>query len=173
MAAAFRISGELNHTALTATFNMIFQRHEVLRTTFHRVEGQPVQTIRAHRPHAVPVEDLSALPELNREAKVRECAMAEGQRVFDLTRGPLLYLRMLRLGRTEHVLLLTMHHIIADGWSLGVLQREIATLYKIHCGRPSAPLPELPIQYADFAAYSTEFCHLIRRKVGSWPLCVM
>ncbi len=157
MTAVFRIRGDLNHAALTATFNAMCQRHEVLRTTFHLVQGQPVQMIGAHRPFTVSVEDLRVFPDAEHETRVRELAVAEGQRVFDLTRWPLLRVRILRLSDTEHVLLQTMHHIVADGWSLGVLQREIATLYASYCGRPAAQLPELPIQYADFAQLQREW----------------
>ncbi len=148
----------------------MFQRHEVLRTTFHLVQGQPVQMIGAHRPLTVPVENLSALPKPERETNVRELAMAEGQRVFDLTRGPLLRVRILQLSHTEYVLLLTMRHIIADGWSLGVLQREIAALYQSYCGWPSSPLPELPIQYADFAQWQREWLHgpVIDAQLDYW-----
>ncbi len=96
--------------------------------------------------------------------------MAEGHLVFDLTRGPLLSLCILQLSRAESVLLLTMHHIVADGWSLGVLQRELATLYKLHCGRPSAPPPELPVQYADFAQWQREALRgsILETQLGYW-----
>ena len=156
MTAAFRIRGDVHHAALTAAFNRIVERHEVLRTTFHSAQGQPRQTIRAHRPFSLPVEDLSALPATQREDRVRQLAIAEGQRVFDLALDRFLAVRLLRLEHAHHVLLATLHHIVADGWSLGVLQREIAALYAFYCGHPSPPLPDLPIQYAEFAQWQRE-----------------
>ena len=170
MTAAFRVRGDVNHAALTAAFNQVFERHEVLRTTFHRIQGQPMQTVRAHRPFSLPVEDLSELPATQREARVRQLAIDEGQRVFDLTHGGFLAVRLLRLERAYHVLLLTLHHIVADGWSLGVLQRELASLYASYCGQPSPPLPELPIQYADFAQWERDALRgaALESQLGYW-----
>ena len=170
MTAAFRVRGEVNHAALTAAFNRIFERHEVLRTTFHQFQGQPMQTIRAHRPFSLTVEDLSELSAEQREARVRQLAIDEGQRVFNLTHGSFLAVRLLRLERTHHVLLLTLHHIVADGWSLGVLQRELASLYASYCGQPSPPLPDLPIQYVDFAQWERDALRgaALESQLGYW-----
>ncbi|MEO5730391.1 MAG: amino acid adenylation domain-containing protein, partial [Byssovorax sp.] len=154
MPAALRLRGALDEAALAHVFGEVVRRHEVLRTTFAEHEGRPVQVI--HPPGAawaLPRVDLSLLPEASREAAARQRAVAEAGLPFDLTTGPLLRTTLLRLAVDEHVLLVTMHHIVSDGWSIGVLVHEVAALYRAyHDGRPS-PLPELAIQYADFAAW--------------------
>ena len=127
------------------------QRHEILRTTFPAEDGRPVQAIAPAVPWTLPVVDLQELPEHEREVQVRALAHEEAQRPFDLAQGPLLRATLLRLAAEEHVLLLTLHHIISDGWSQGVFWRELGVLYEAFAtGKPS-PLPELGIQYADFA----------------------
>ena len=126
-------------------------RHEVLRTTFAEADGAPVQVIAPPRAVELPVVDLAALADAEREAEALRLAREEAQRPFDLARGPLLRATLLRLAEDEHVLLLIMHHIVSDGWSMGVLFRELAALYEaFRAGEPS-PLPELPVQYADYA----------------------
>ena len=97
------------------------------------------------------------MPESEREAEVGRLAIEEAQRPFDLARGPLLRVTLLRLGEEEHVGLLTMHHIVSDGWSTGILIREMAVLYEAFSGGRSSPLPELPIQYADFAHWQRQW----------------
>jgi len=127
--AAVRLRGSLNVAALRRGLAEIVRRHEVLRTTFATVEGRPVQVIAPARPVFLPVVDLRELSEAGREAKARELAVEEARRPFDLARGPLLRTILLRLGEAEHVLLLTMHHIVTDDWSIGVFWRELAGLY--------------------------------------------
>ncbi len=154
-AAAVRLSGNLDIAALEQSFNRVVERHESLRTCFPVVEGQPVQKIQPASPLPLP---LVALPDGLREddSAVRQKMLIEAQEPFDLVRGPLLRVLLLRLGEAEHLLLVTMHHIISDGWSVGIFIQELGTLYaSIHTGRP-LPLPELPIQYADFAAWQQE-----------------
>ena len=108
-------------------------------------------------PLPLPVVDLAGLPAAAREGEARRVAAAEARRPFDLARGPLLRAALLRLGEREHALLLAMHHIVSDGWSMGVLVRELAALYRgVRRGRPS-PLPELPVQYADFAVWQRQW----------------
>ncbi|HEU4834641.1 MAG TPA: amino acid adenylation domain-containing protein, partial [Pyrinomonadaceae bacterium] len=151
-----RLSGELNVTALEQTLNEIIKRHEVLRTSFAVVDQQPVQVIAPDVSLTLTVQDLTSLPEPEREAETIRLADAEAHQPFDLSCGPLLRVKLLRLDETEHVVLMTMHHIITDGWSLGVLIREVAVLYRAFAQGEPLPLPELPVQYADFAMWQRE-----------------
>ncbi len=156
MPQALRIEGESSPAVLAAILGEVVRRHEVLRTTFHEAAGQPVQRVAAAGPWVQPLVDLAALPEAARAAEVRRLAQEEAERPFDLGRGPLLRAVVLRLAAAEHALLLDMHHIVSDGWSMGVLVREITALYGAAVsGRPS-PLPELAIQYADFAVWQRQ-----------------
>ena len=129
MPYAVRLTGALNVTALEQSFNEIIKRHEALRTTFTTVAGQPVQVIAPTLRLPLPVEDLRALPQAEREATAQRLIRAEALYFFDLENGPLLKVRLLRLSEQEHILLLTMHHIISDGWSWGVLLHELTVLY--------------------------------------------
>jgi hypothetical protein len=154
---ALRLSGSLNISALESSLRALVQRHEVLRTTFEQRLGCPVQVIKAKLPIQIPVIDLSGWQGLACDGLVRECVRLEAQRPFDLSGGPLLRVSLLRLGEEVHVLLLTSHHIVTDGWSMGVLVREMTTLYQAHInGQPSA-LPQLPIQYADYALWQRQW----------------
>ena len=157
MPAALRLLGSLNIAALEQSFNEIARRHEVLRTTFTEVNGQPVQAIAPSLTLRIPVVDLQALPETERDAEVLRLAAKETQLPFDLARGPLLQLTLLKLGLSEHILLLTMHHIVSDAWSNGVFIRELAALYEAFCTGQSSPLPELSIQYADVAHWQRQW----------------
>jgi hypothetical protein len=151
---AMHLSGGLDVEALQRSLNAIVQRHESLRTTFRMLEDQPVQVVAPSLVTPLPVVDLRSLPEMEWEAL--RLANAEMRRPFDLTQGPLLRATLLHLGAEEHLLVLTMHHIVFDGWSRGIFYRELVTLYEaFSTGRPS-PLPELPIQYADFALWQRE-----------------
>jgi amino acid adenylation domain-containing protein len=149
--AAVRLKGPLNMAALKQSLDEIVKRHEALRTTFAIVDGRPVQVIAPHLTLALPIVDLRGLPEFERESEVQRLATSEAQRPFDLAEGPLVRTTVLRLGEDEHVGLLTMHHIVTDGWSTGILIREMAVLYDAFCSGRPASLPELPVQYADFA----------------------
>ncbi|WP_447980434.1 amino acid adenylation domain-containing protein [Candidatus Nitrospira bockiana] len=151
--AALRVTGPLDPSALERSFNGLVARHDVLRTTFAIQEGEPVQVIAPEQEVRLFRVDLSLLPEVEREAAARRLAREEGQRPFDLTNGPLLRAGVLRLGELDHVLLVTLHHSIADGWSMNVLIHDVATLYTSDlAGRPVS-LPALPIQYADYAQW--------------------
>jgi amino acid adenylation domain-containing protein/FkbM family methyltransferase len=154
---AIRLSGSLNVTALRQTLDEIVRRHENLRTTFDMVDGQPIQVIKPAEPVDMPVTDLSHLPSDERESKVRQLATDEALTPFDLSTGPLLRVSLLRLSPDEHVALLTMHHIISDGWSFGVFIREIAALYGSFLNNQTMPLTDLPIQYADYAVWQREW----------------
>ncbi|HEX8161810.1 MAG TPA: amino acid adenylation domain-containing protein [Pyrinomonadaceae bacterium] len=156
MPAALRLAGRLDADALERALSEIVRRHEVLRTTFEVVGGEPAQIVHPARPHALPVVDLRDQPRADAEAELRRLAREEGRRPFDLRRGPLLRTALVRLGEDDHALLVTMHHIVSDGWSLGVMVEELKALYEAFVeGRPS-PLPELEIQYADFAAWQRD-----------------
>jgi amino acid adenylation domain-containing protein len=150
-------SGPLNLLALERSLNELIRRHESLRTTFHSIDGEPVQVIEEAQPRKIEVIDLSGLPEAEREAESQRMAHDEAERPFDLTRGPLFRFRLVKLEEQEHLLLLTMHHIISDGWSLGVLGRELSALYQAFSANQSSPLEELTIQYADFAVWQRQW----------------
>jgi amino acid adenylation domain-containing protein len=153
---ALRMTGKLNVPLLHQTFNEVVRRHEALRTTFEIVAGEPVQIVSSEIKLSPSLIDLQALPESGRERQVSKLSSAELRRPFDLTRGPLLRVVVLRVSEQEHAILFTTHHIISDGWSLDVLVREIIDLYLAFAeGRPS-PLAELPFQYADFAIWQRQ-----------------
>ncbi|MFP2932958.1 non-ribosomal peptide synthetase, partial [Pyxidicoccus sp. 3LG] len=150
---ALRLSGALDPSALQRAFDELVRRHESLRTTFQAEGGEPRQVIHPATPRQLPVMDLGALPPEQHQAEVMRLATEDALRPFDMASGPLLRVLLLKLEPTEHVLLLNMHHVISDGWSMGVLVREVSTLYEtFRQGRPS-PLPELSVQYADFAVW--------------------
>jgi amino acid adenylation domain-containing protein len=153
MPAAVRLSGRLEPVVLGEALNEVVRRHEVLRTSFVNVDGKPVQLIAPSLDLPFAVVDLSSLPATEREREVLRLVREEAQRPFKLNTGPLLRAGLLRLGDDEHVLLVTMHHIISDGWSLRVLVKEVATLYEAFAAGQSSPLPELAIQYADYAVW--------------------
>jgi amino acid adenylation domain-containing protein/thioester reductase-like protein len=153
---AVRLVGVLDVAALAASLNEIVQRHEILRTTFAIANGQPVQVIAPTLAVTLPVIDLQQLPDRERNAEVKRLAIQAADRPFDLTEGALLRVTLLKLGQTEHILLLIMHHIVFDGWSKEVLVRELATLYENFSRGKYFPLPELPIQYADFAHWQRQ-----------------
>ena len=148
-----RLMGPLSLAAFEATLTEIVRRHEILRTTFTIAGGRPVQIVRQPGPLKPELIDLSGLPENKQEAEVSRLATVEAQRPFELTEGPLLRATLLRLSEEEHIALFTMHHIISDALSMAVFNREAAVLYDaFRDGRPS-PLPELEIQYGDYAAW--------------------
>jgi amino acid adenylation domain-containing protein len=150
---AFRLHGQLNPTALEQTFNEIVRRHDALRTTFHASKEGPKQIVSPWTPISLPLTDLSKLTEDEKEAEMKRQQEMHARHNFDLSRGPLMIVSLLRLSEEEHVALITMHHIISDGWSAGVLLQEVTALYEaFHTDRPS-PLGELPIQYSDFARW--------------------
>ncbi|CAA9364638.1 MAG: Polyketide synthase modules and related proteins, partial [uncultured Gemmatimonadetes bacterium] len=156
MPLARHLGGALDPVALERALGEIVRRHESLRTTFRAVDGFPVQVISPFSGFALPVEDLSALGEADRPAAVWRRARDEAARPFDLAAGPVFRAALLRLGVEDHVLLLTMHHIATDGWSMGVLDRELSALYAAYREGGESPLPELPVQYADYAVWQRE-----------------
>jgi amino acid adenylation domain-containing protein len=152
--AAVRLCGRLDRGAFAAALNAVAARHEALRTSFPSQDGKPVQAVAPSLDLAPPEIDLRSLPEDTRDAEARRLAAEEGTAPFDLATGPLVRARLLTLEGQEHLLLLTLHHAISDGWSLGLLVHELAAFYLPEEGRPR--LPELPIQYADYAAWQRQ-----------------
>ncbi|WP_420125381.1 amino acid adenylation domain-containing protein, partial [Longimicrobium sp.] len=150
---ATRLSGPLDAAALERALGEIVRRHEALRTVYAEGEHGPVQVIAPFAGFAMPVEDLAALDYAAREERVRSRAAEDAARPFDLSAGPLLRASLLRLAADEHVLLLCIHHIASDGWSLGVLFRELSALYGAYRQGMDSPLPELALQYADYAVW--------------------
>jgi natural product biosynthesis luciferase-like monooxygenase protein len=150
-----RLKGPLNITALTLTLTEIVRRHEVLRTTFAFKDGQAVQVIQEAQPVELPVVDLST--DAAREQEALRLANEHAQQSFDLAQGPLFLAKLVRLAEDDHVVLITMHHIVSDGWSTGVIAREIAAIYQAYIEHQPSPLPELPLQYADYAVWQREW----------------
>ena len=166
---ALRLTGPLDAVALERTFQEIVRRHEALRTTFTVLDTEPVQVIGAANGR-LDLVDLSGLSPEVREREAQRRIAEEIQRPFDLELGPLFRTSLLRVGEAEHVLLLTVHHIVSDGWSMGVLQHELETLYNAFRLGQSSPLSELPIQYADFAVWQRDWLQgeLLERQIAYW-----
>lgn len=164
------LQGQLNLAALEQSFNEILRRHEALRTNFKTVEGQPVAFISSVTSQLLTVIDLAELPAAQRETKVKELALAEAQQPFNLETDTLLRVKLLSLSEQEYVILLTMHHIVSDGWSTSVLVHELATLYEAFCHGQPSPLPELPIQYIDFAAWQKQWLtgEVLESQLAYW-----
>jgi len=154
---ATHLDGPLHVGALQQSLTEIVRRHETLRTTFPIIEDRPVQLIGAASSVNVPLIDLSGLINGEQEVEVLRQKRDEAQKPFDLMRGPLLRVSLLRVGPQEHVLLLTMHHIISDAWSQGVLLRELSVFYRTFVTDLPLPLKELPIQYADYAVWQRQW----------------
>ena len=154
---AFRLTGRLDTGALDQSLNEVIRRHEALRTTFSVVDDQPVQVVAPSLTLKLEIVDIRDVPEGEREVEVERLTGEEAHRSFDLGRGPLFRASLLKLGEAEHVLLLSMHHIVSDGWSMGVLYSELSQLYEaFHEGKTSS-LPDLPVQYGDFAIWQRQW----------------
>jgi amino acid adenylation domain-containing protein len=165
-----RFTGPLQPAVLERALGEVVRRHEALRTVFLEVGGAPVQRIVPPGRFSLSVDDLAGLHAGERRARMRRIAAEVGGRPYDLAAGPLFRARLLRLGAEEHVLLLALHHIVSDGWSMGVLIRELRALYEAFLrGRPS-PLPELAVQYADWAAWQREQLQgpALERQLAYW-----
>jgi condensation domain-containing protein len=165
-----RLTGPLNIAALEQSFNEIMRRHEILRTTFKTIESQPVQFISPPGHVNLDVVDLSEFDEVTKSSEVARYRKHELQSCFDVVQGPLWRTKLLRLDAQEHLVLFTMHHAISDGWSMIVLTQEMAQLYQAFlAGRPS-PLPELPVQYGDYAVWQREWLRgdVLAAQVGYW-----
>ncbi|HYG64762.1 MAG TPA: amino acid adenylation domain-containing protein, partial [Thermoanaerobaculia bacterium] len=170
VASPLRLRGLLRVEALAGALTGIVRRHQVLRTSFPHTGGRPVQAVAAEWRTGLPVLDLSSLPEEVRQREASHLAGEEARRPFDLAAGPLLRTSLVRLGPAEHVLLLCVHHIVWDGWSEGIFVRELAALYgTLAAGRPGT-LPELPVQYADFACWQRRWMsgEVLERQLAYW-----
>ncbi len=170
IAQAAEVTGHLDVRTVARSFGEIVRRHEALRTTFSETVGQPVQGIVPALDLALPVLDLSTLPTGLRDEESRRLRVEEARRPFDLTRGPLLRTTLVRLEERRHLLLYTIHHIVADGWSLGVLIGELSALYGAFVGGRPSPLPPLPVQYADFAHWQRRLLQgeLLSSQLAYW-----
>ncbi|HEV2472257.1 MAG TPA: condensation domain-containing protein, partial [Chthonomonadales bacterium] len=154
--ASVRLRGALDAQVLQQSLTEIVRRHEALRTTFMEEDGAPRQVISASKSQALPITDLGNLPESERENAARALLLTEAQRPFDLSRGPMLRTSLIKLDSQDHILLVTLHHITADGWSLGLFAAELCALYTAIRSQAASPLPELPVQYADYAVWQRE-----------------
>jgi len=152
-----RLKGELNVDALEETINAIIARHESLRTTFREVDGEPVQIVSNVHQIKLGFTDLKGLPETDREDEARRLAVAEVRRPFDLSRDHPLRAVLVRIDDDDHWLLLTMHHIVSDGWSMGIFTRELSNIYEALVTNQDIGLSELPVQYPDFAEWQREW----------------
>ena len=165
---SLRITGTLNAGALERSLNEVVRRHEILRATFTMIEGEPVQIVAASLHIPVPIVDISGHPDREEEAHRRSAE--EAQTPLNIEKGPLVRARLLRLADEDHVLLLTLHHIIFDGWSRSIFVRELAAFYEGSLAGSAVSLPELPIQYADYAVWQRE--HLqgenLEKQLSFW-----
>ncbi len=163
--AAVWLTGCFRPEVFDRSLTEIVRRHEALRTTFGMDGERPVQVIAPPAPVSTPLIDLSRLPE-----EAHRLAAEEAARPFDLSRGPLMRSALLRLGPEEHVALVTMHHVVSDGWSMGVFLRELTDLYEAFAANQPSPLPELPVQYADFGAWQRAWLAgpVLERQVAYW-----
>ncbi|RTQ90552.1 MULTISPECIES: non-ribosomal peptide synthetase [Stenotrophomonas] len=171
IASATRLQGVLDHTALQAALDRIVARHESLRTHFESVDGQPRQIIAAGGV-GFPLDhhDLSGMAVEEQELAVLAMGSAEAQRRFNLAQGPLVRGQLLRLSEDGHVLLITQHHIVSDGWSLGILMQELGTLYAAFSEGREDPLPPLTLQYADYAVWQRGWLRdgALQRQLDHW-----
>jgi len=169
MPISIRFPGPINSAALERSINEIVRRHETLRTVFKIVDNKPVQIIEPSRTLELDVEDLSHVSGYQQQVQAQELAGIEAQQPFDLSR-PLLRCRLLRFSPSDHILLLTLHHIISDGWSLDVLLRELSMLYEAYCSGKQSPLEELPVQYADYARWQREYLQgdVLQQHLSYW-----
>ncbi|HEY0762325.1 MAG TPA: amino acid adenylation domain-containing protein [Pyrinomonadaceae bacterium] len=168
--AAVRLTGRLNPQALEMTMTEICRRHTSLTTTFPTIEGQPVQMVNPAQPVSLPVLDLRSWNVEEREVEAQRLVNLEARKPFNLATGPLLRVQLLQLEEEEFIVMLSMHHIIADGWSMDILIREIMVLYQaMAAGKPS-PLPELPLQYADYARWQRQYLRgeMLEAQLSYW-----
>ncbi len=167
---ALPFQGPLDVPALERSVNELVRRHEALRTRFPLVEGRPLQRVEAHAAQSLPLVDLEHVPESMRALELERIREREGEQLFDLAQGPLFHATLVRLAEDFHVLLLAMHHLVSDGWSLSVIRRELRQLYDaFSTGQPS-PLPELPLQYGEFARRQREWLQgpVLEEQLDFW-----
>ena len=167
---SIRLAGEFNLRVFERALNEIIRRHEILRTTFAMLGGQPVQLVSEYQPVTLPVIDLSALERDECVRLSKQLAAEEAHRPFNLRRGPLLRTTLLTLAPDDHVALFTMHHIISDAWSVGVFVKEFTALYSAFKADEQSPLPELPIQYGDYAEWQRDSLQgeMLEKQLAYW-----
>src|SRR5258708_14669680 len=153
---AFRITGPLNTKALTSAVGAVIRRHESLRTIFESVDGQTRQVVLPEVDVQVPILNLAHLPERERKTEALSTPSEEGKKPFELTRGPVLRTVLVQLSRDQYILVLVMHHIITDGWSISILFRDLAHCYEAFMSGGEPELPELPVQYSEYAHWHRE-----------------
>jgi amino acid adenylation domain-containing protein len=170
MPTEIRLTGKLNVAALERSLSEVVRRHDVLRTTFLAVNGEPVQVVAPAHPVRLSILDLSEMGEEERQLETERHAVEEARRPFDLRQGPVWRAQLVRLGAAEHVLLFTMHHIVSDGWSMEILTREVSALYEAYAMGQESPLEELPIQYADYAVWQREWLQgeMLEEQLEYW-----
>ncbi|MEW6737965.1 MAG: condensation domain-containing protein, partial [Acidobacteriota bacterium] len=167
---AVRLRGTVNIEVLLQSINEVVCRHETLRTTFIDIDGQPVQKIANELILSLPIIDLEQLPVDEQESKAIQLTIDEARSPFNIAKGPLLRVSLLRLSPQDHILLMTMHHIVSDGWSMGLLITEIRSLYECFLSELPANLPALSIQYADFAYWQRKYLQgeVLERQISYW-----
>ncbi|GAB4200472.1 MAG: hypothetical protein Tsb002_36620 [Wenzhouxiangellaceae bacterium] len=170
MPTAVRLRGPLDLELLQQSLRQLIQRHEILRTTFSEDDGLPLQIVADDMPFTIEVETLTDSAQDEQDTRIAEAVAAAANQPFDLTQGPLIRLKALVCGEQEHVLLLTLHHIIADGWSMGILLDELMALYAANRQQQPSPLSELAIQYGDFSEWQRDFLDeaRIQQQLDYW-----
>ena len=167
---AFRITGPLDVSALTSAIRAVVRRHESLRTVFESVEGEAQQIVLPDIDVAVPIVTVNGLSENDREKQALHIASEEGKKPFDLTRGPLLRALLVQMSPQKNLLVLAMHHIITDGWSISILFRELARSYEAFVNGSDAQLPEVPLQYVEYAQWQRKYLtgEVLDKQVAYW-----
>ena len=170
IASAYQLAGKLNVEALEKAIQTLIQRHQTLQTCFHKEDGIPTQIIVPEIKFNLAIDDLETRLEDQQQAKVEQLAKKESQTPFDLCQAPLLRVSLLRLNSLSHVLLVTLHHIISDGWSMGIFRRELSVLYTAYEQGKSNPLPELSIQYADYSHWQSQWLtgDVLQSQLNYW-----
>src|SRR4051812_28738678 len=170
MALVYRLVGPLNREALRRSFEEVVRRHQALRTTFPSIGGVPRQVVTECRPWELRLVDFYAESGAVDEARCTQFAQVEARRPFDLAVGPLLRTTLLRTGADEHLLFTTAHHIVADGWSFGILWNEVSALYAAFARGEALALPPLPVQYADYAVWQRAWLQgdELERQLAYW-----
>ncbi|MFO0760431.1 MAG: amino acid adenylation domain-containing protein [Byssovorax sp.] len=170
LSTALRLEGRLDVACLEQAINDVIQRHEVLRTTFVARDGKPALVVHPALRAPLPIIDFSTLPEVARAEPLRRELSAESQRPFDLGRGPLVRAQLFRMAEEDHVLAISMHHIVSDAWSMGVFAREVSALYEAHSHGHASPLEDLSIQYADYARWQQAWMRggVLERQLSYW-----
>jgi acyl carrier protein len=167
---ALRLTGKLDRKALQSSLCAMVERHETLRTSFPAHQGKPVQKIEPESQVSVEEIDLRHLPEEQREAEIRQKVLEQANRPFDLANGPLLRVALLQIGEEEHALLVTLHHIVSDGWSVAIIVKEFCAFYAAHVKGEQPNLPKLKIQYADFSVWQRDWLQgaVLEEQIAYW-----